>query len=125
MSSVGADYVLKDGDIPALLEILTSISHKWKELATALELKGYLIAQNNNNSFVLAMGSTIREWVAGNGTDLITLGMLKSKLESNAVGEKVFAKEFIAKFNKERFGVAAPGATPSGTASSASVADGK
>ena len=94
------DYVLKDTDIPALSEVLARICHKWKLLATALELLPYMIIQCHNDSLILAMNGIIREWIAGNGVKPITLGTLKRKLESVTVGEKVIAKDLVANFNK-------------------------
>ena len=96
------DYVLKDADIPALSEVLARKCHKWQQLATALELPNFLIAQCLNDSFILAMNGVIREWIAGNGVKPITLGTLKRKLESSIVREKEFAKDLIAKFNKRK-----------------------
>ena len=96
------DYVLKDADIPVLMLILTQISHKWQHLATVLQLPHFLIAQCRNNSLILSMNGVIREWIAGNGVKPITLGTLKRKLESVKVGEKDFAKDLIANFNKEK-----------------------
>ena len=96
------DYVLKDADIPALSEVLARICHKWQQLATALELLPYLIAECHNNSSILAINGIIREWIAGNGVKPITLGTLKRKLETLTVGENVIAKNLIANFNKEK-----------------------
>ena len=109
MSAVGLDYVLKDADMSDLSEVLAPICDKWQQLATALDLRTHLIAQCSNVKFILAMNSVIKEWIAGNGVAPITLGTLKKKLESSIVGEKTFAKELIANFNKQKF----PGAAPS------------
>ena len=108
MSAVGLDHVLKDADIPALLEVLTWISNKWEQLANALGLPGHLVAQCRNDSFILSMNAIIREWMAGNGITPITLGTLKTKLESATMGEKVFAKDLIANFNKLKLAGASP-----------------
>jgi len=125
MSAVGSEYTLSDGDIPVLTNILTQVCDVWEQLATALGLPGFRIAQCRNAVLVLAMNCVIREWIAGNGVRPITLGTLKSKLESDMVGKTEFAKELITKFNKERFGAATPEAVSSEAASSASVAGGK
>ena len=108
MSAVGLDHVLKDTDIPALSEVLARISDKWEELANALGLPGHLVAQCCKNTFVLSMNAVMREWIAGNGRTPITLGTLKTKLESTSMGEKGFAMDLIANFNKEKFAGASP-----------------
>ena len=109
MSAVGLDYVLKDTDIPALSEVLAPICNKWKTLGNALELPNFLIVQcRDDDSLFLAMNGIVREWIAGNGVTPITLGTLKQKLEGIKMGEKVFAEDLIANFNKVKF----PGASP-------------
>ena len=129
MSAVGLDHVLEDTDIPALSEVLTQISNKWEELATALELPGHLVAQCRNFSLILAMNGIIRVWIAGNGAKPITLGTLKLKLESVTMGEITFAKDLVANFNKKKFPGASfpettsPGAAPSEAAPRGHVAD--
>ena len=105
--SVDLKYILDSSDISALTEVLTPICNKWVQLATALALPNHIIQQCHCRQLVLCMNNVIREWIAGNGVDPKTLGTLKSKLESNTVGEKAFARMFIAKFNQEKLSAAA------------------
>ena len=107
MSAVHLENVLNSSDISALTEVLTPICNKWAQLATALELPNYIIQQCHCGQLVHCMNNVIREWIAGNGVDPKTLGTLKSKLESNTVGEVAFARMLIAKFNQEKFSTAA------------------
>ena len=98
--SVG--YVLKDADISVLVEVLAPIRSKWQQLAIALQLPPYLIAECHNNSSIMAMNGIIREWIAGSGVKPITLGTLKRKLETLTVGQKGTAKDLISNFNEEK-----------------------
>ena len=111
MSAVGSDYILKEADITALLEVLSKIRDKWKELICVLELPCYLNEKFSKESLILALNGVIREWIAGNGVMPITLGTLKTKLENDIMEEKTFAKDLIANFYITKFGETSPEAT--------------
>jgi len=83
---------------------LVSISHKWEELGSALDLRSPIIEEARQSPRMnIRLIKIIQEWIAGNGVQPTTLRILKSKLELEIVGEKNFAKKLITKFSKEKF----------------------
>ena len=102
MSAVDDGYKLTDKDVPLLVEILTPVRHKWKEIAIALKLPSYVWEECRMDKHVIALTSVLNEWIQGNGDEIITLGSLRKVLAGPIVMHRVLADKLIPEFNKAR-----------------------
>lgn len=103
MSSVGIDYVLQDSDVSDLVTCLSSMSHKWEQLAIALGLTTAVRDQCRDRIHIIALTNVLREWLAQeNSTKPLTLGFLQSKIRGPIVGQGKLAQNLLLAFNEAR-----------------------
>ena len=95
---MGYDYVLKQEDVPYLVEILTPMSHKWQELGIVLHLHEHVRKQCKSDENIISLTNVLSNWVLGNGITPVTLGQLKEKVKSKVVGYGVIAQQLTPNF---------------------------
>ena len=92
-----SDTCLTEKDIPLVVELVVSGSHKWEEIGVALGLPTHVREEcRNAGNNVLKLTKVLTEWISGNyeGAKLATLTNLKTVLASKIVqlpvlGEKL------------------------------------
>ena len=93
-------YELSADDISILVNILTSVSDKWKNIGVALKLHSYMIVPCKESDNILSLTNILNKWIEGNGEKTITLGQLRKTLASNIVGSPRLSYELIPRFSK-------------------------
>ena len=102
-ASGGGSIRLEEHDIPALMECIIDISHKWNQLGIALRLPRHILEECKNGSDnVIQLHSLLTYWVTGSYqyTKEATLKNLKSALESVFVGEGRIARDLEDKYKE-------------------------
>ena len=98
MSSVGSNYILKDTDVPYLMECLTPMAYKWEELGIALGLSKHAIQECRGHEIILSLHGILVKWVEGHGLQSASLGQLVKVLTSELIGQGRLASKLISDF---------------------------
>ena len=85
---IGGDVSLTESDIPELIGLMVSGSHKWEEICIALGLPRHVREEcTYGTSNVFKLDKILAEWISGGyGFRSATLGSLRKALDSTVVG---------------------------------------
>ena len=92
----GSDTCLTDKDIPLVVELVVSGSHKWEEIGIALGLPSHVREEcRNAGNNILKLTKVFTEWILGSyeGAKMATLTNLKIVLASKTVQLPVLGKK--------------------------------
>ncbi len=98
MSSVGSNYILKDTDVPYLMDCLTSMAHKWELLGIALRFPKQVVEECRNRLHIHSLHGIFTKWVEGHGVQPASLGQLVKVLARPFIGEEKLASKLISDF---------------------------